>query len=887
MDKEKDKDKGKDENKDEDIDKNNLELILQNIKAHIDQSIYSYLFILMKYIFLGDEGINQKGNGEKIKTKLKNMTKSINEKIIKREENYIKLEPVKESYSLQNFKNILNFIKYNNSMFAGDIMEGILMIILTYGFECSKTNEFGKYIYVNISKLRDVSNQDLPEWFKKGREVFKPGEMKDVKNLLNKDSYLNDNNNSINMNEVNPILKDLIIEITKSKFELITLNKGRNKTFDFITKGELNLIQFYLEIFRDMRNKNNNLTMIDKDFITNSLAYIYYYLFEETRSPPIKIIRCFLTSVYIFYQNEHSPLMKYIKPKTENDEELVGIPFSYSLKGAFVEGRFANIIISPIKIEQKISNINFGQNNIREWGLFELGKCIAMNKNIKSIMLKISLLRGYYLDFFVSGFGIYDNYSIEELNLSMNYLKEDSAFALVKLLSHLKNLKTLNLSANDFRGGPKYIFIFLKNQFQKGTSKLENLYLNNCMLDDSSYYELGELIKSKYCKLKRLSVGGNNKPILSRFLKKIKYNRDLIELNLFKCGLKNKDINDICRIISNTNIKHLNLFKNDFTLFGECLDIIFRTKIIRRKDEINKKEEENTENKDDNNNKEEKKEDKNNKEEEKNNKTKEAEKLKEAEIFKEAKKAIETKTTDTSSNKDNNKNKIKEEDYNKNIETIIKEANSNNMIDRSSSLMTLDLSNNSFYFLNSDYIYLIKDLIQDNSTISCLDLSHIFYGPYPDRSRTDKSDSYKNSIEKSLANCLKGRKNIFDKLLFKKFQKEVCIKEYEEKAEKDKLKYKKSELDKLIRDIVNTEDAIHYLYLKDLADTIITELKQNSIDTYNNLLEAEGLEKNKELNDEENEKLINKLIDYMKFIRDKDNLDRINLLLGEKNLILI
>ncbi len=82
------------------------------------------------------------------------------------------------------------------------------------------------------------------------------------------------------------------------------------------------------------------------------------------------------------------------------------------------------------------------------------------------------------------------------------------------------------------------------------------------------------------------------------------------------------------------------------------------------------------------------------------------------------------------------------------------------MIDRSSSLMTLDLSNNSFYFLNSDYIYLIKDLIQDNSTISCLDLSHIFYGPYPDRSRIDKSDSYKNSIEKSLANCLKGRKNI-------------------------------------------------------------------------------------------------------------------------------
>ena len=831
------------------MDKINFQMILQNIKTHIDQSIYSYLFMLMKYIFLGEEGINKKGKTEEIKTKLKNMTKSINEKIIKREENYIKFEPLKESYSLQNFKNILNFIKYNNSMFAGDIMEGILIVIFTYGFECSKTNEFGKYIYVNISKLRDVSNQDLPEWFKKGKDKFKPEEIKDIKNLLNRDFYLNDNNNA-DLNGVNPIIKDLIIEIIKLKFKLITSNNGKSKTFDFINKGELNLIQLFLEIFRDMRNKNNNLTMIDRDFITNSLAYIYYYLFEETASPPIKIIRCFLTSVYIYYQNEHSPLMNYIEPKTdENGEELVGIPFSYSLKGAFVEGRFANIIISPIKLEQKISNINFGQNNIREWGLFELGKSISMNKNIKSILLKISLLRGYYLDFFASGFGIYDNYSIEELNLSMNYLKEDSAFALVKLLNHLKNLKTLNLSANEFRGGPKYIFIFLKHQFQKGKSKLENLYLNNCMLDDSSFYELGELIKSKFCKLKRLSVGGNSKPIFSNFLKKIKYNRDLIELNLFKCGLKNKDIDDICRIINNTNIKHLNLFKNDFSLFGKCLDIIFRTKIIRRKDEINKKKDDNNENE--------------------NNESLDLSDNK-------------TKDTDNSSNKsdifdnDNNSN---------NIETIIKEANNNNMIDRSSSLMTLDLSNNSFFYLNSDYIYLIKDLIQDNSTVSCLDLSHIFYGPYPDRNRTIKSDSYKNSIEKNLQNLLKERKNIFEQLLFKKFQKETCIKEYEDKNEEDKLKYKNNELEEQISIIVNTEKAIHYLYLKDIAKEVIEELKENNKEIYNDLLKAEGF--NEDLNDEEKEKLENKFTEYMKFIRDKDNLDKINLLLGEKNLILI
>ena len=102
-------------------------------------------------------------------------------------------------------------------------------------------------------------------------------------------------------------------------------------------------------------------------------------------------------------------IRKEKKQKNDDEEDLEIIPFNYSLKGAFVEGRFSNIIISPVKLEPRISNINFGQNNIREWGLFELGKAITMNKNIKTITLKIALLRGYYLDFFIAGLSIFDN----------------------------------------------------------------------------------------------------------------------------------------------------------------------------------------------------------------------------------------------------------------------------------------------------------------------------------------------------------------------------------------------------------------------------------------------------------------------------------------------
>ena len=798
--------------------------ILINSIKHIDRSLYSYLCMLIKYIFLGNKGIKNKAKEKEIITKLTNMTNNINKKFIKIEANFIKIEPLNETYTLQNFTNILNFIKSQNSMFAGDIMESALMLVFSFCFETDKTNEFGKYIYVNISRLRDTSYHDLSDWFKKGENRFQPPELRNFKELLDTDVYISEENKNKIFNPNKTLLQELITEVIRYKLNFISSNKGNSKTFDFINGGKLDLIKLFLDKFRDMKNMNSNLTMVDKDFTSNSIAFIYYYLFEEEKIPPIKMIRCFLTAIYIYYQNEHSPLMNYTKPKVDSSGvELVPIPFAYSLRGAFVEGRFSNIIISPIKLEPKISVVNFGQNNIREWGLFELGKSITMNPNIKSIILKISLLRGYYLDFFNAGLGIYDNYKIDDLNLSMNYLKEESAYSLVKFISHLKNLKTLNLSANDLKGGPKHIFIYLKDQFRKGKCKLENLYLNNITMDDSAFYELGELIKSRYCKIKRLSLGGNNKSNVVNFLKQVKYNRNLEELNIFKCGFRNTDIDDICRIISNTNIKHLNLFKNDFKHFGKCLSIVFRTKLIKK----------------------------------------------------------------------NNKK-------------------FNYFIDRSASLMTLDLSNNMVDLLNPYHINLINDIIQDNSTLSCLDISHIVYGPYPDRSKTPKSDTYINAVQDILIKTLENRKDKFSELLFNKYQKEILYKEYEQKNDIDKLKYRNENLDEKIEEIIKEEDAQYHLYLKEKCKNIIKDLKNKKLENrvtseYDYLLEEvledekkekekeknKNIEENEENNEEENEdenkeeKIMNKILNYMKYKRDKKDLDKINLDLGEKNLILI
>ena len=64
-----------------------------------------------------------------------------------------------------------------------------------------------------------------------------------------------------------------------------------------------------------------------------------------------------------------------------------------------------------------------------------------------------------------------------------------------KIIYHLKGLKTINLSCNDLKRGAVSFFVMLKELYRQGKTNLENLVLNKCGLDNSSLYELSELIK--------------------------------------------------------------------------------------------------------------------------------------------------------------------------------------------------------------------------------------------------------------------------------------------------------------------------------------------------------------------------------------------------------
>ena len=138
--------------------------IIENSQKHIDKTIYKYLFLLMKYIFIGTENFKNQTKLQDLVNKLNEFTEYINKNIIIKEKNFIKIQPDSERYSFKNFMNIINFIKSQNLVYAGNILEGILIFIFNYSCETSKEDNFGKFINKNFGKLRGLKNDDLPKW---------------------------------------------------------------------------------------------------------------------------------------------------------------------------------------------------------------------------------------------------------------------------------------------------------------------------------------------------------------------------------------------------------------------------------------------------------------------------------------------------------------------------------------------------------------------------------------------------------------------------------------------------------------------------------------------------------------------------------------------------
>ena len=836
----------------------------------INRNIYLYLYNLIKYIFLNTK------KSQVIERKLVEHTDKINEKIIKDKSKFINIK--NNVYNKTNFMNILDFIKMQNLIYAGDIIEGILIMTFSFAFETGSDNSFGKYLFINLSKIMDPKNNDLGTWFKRKDKFRNKEEFGNINDLITYDINTENGidpkikNKAISFQNKS-VFYNLLLEIYKMKYSSFSYNKNNSKSSCYIHRGNFDIQERMDKIYNELilqENKNNDTS--DKNFLINSMSKNVSFASTEKKEKkdeiipaPVRLIKAFFTSVYIYYQNKNSLLMELLKPynsEKNNENDLANeinisnkgsknnkniqdnkdnednkdnkdnkvnnndddfyykdpIPFEYDLKGACIEGINSNIILSPIRIEPRVSRIGIAENNLRECGFYDISKTLLFNHNISFIDLNKCLLKSFCLDYFNFGLGVFDNYSIEELNLSSNYIKEDCEEYLARMLSHLKGLKTLILSSNDLKGGMPFFFILLKRLYREGKTNLENLYLNKCILDDASFYELGELLKSKYCKLKILSLSQNNKPSNINFLKKIKKNKTLIEFNFSRNNIGNYDTEDINRIISNTVINHLYLFKNKITSCDDFIKILYRTKLIKDKNETDDIER---------NISDDKKED-------------------ESDIQKEKE----------------DENDIQKE---KKDDKINFEIDDNVMIDDNSMLMNLDLSNNDIWTKSLDQVKLIKKIIE-GTNLSCLDISHILFGANPDRIiRTKDDHDYINYIYDNIKKPLEDNLSEYKANFKNKKSVEYEIKnrkvDYEMINAFDKELEEFKELKEEINKIIEQKEAQFILFLKEKATEITEKIynEQNIKEEYKNIVNKENI-----VSEEDVKKFNQKLVDYMK-----------------------
>ena len=540
-----------------------LLISLLNKPQIINKDIYLFTYILLKKIFIG---VNETKSKKNIDDILNIWIDKINKSIIRKNEYFINKE-----YSIKNLKNIIFFIKTQNIKYNGDIIENILIFIFSQIFQTEQENTFSKYIYNNLTKIRE--HHDIIKWIK--NEKIIPEEFKNLEELFDIDGK-EDENYDLEKQKKSPFY-NFLREILKQKYPYnIFHNNYDLKSSKYIYNTEF--FNFYAcnIIYENIQKNTKNI--LDKDIATNSLMNIVSNLSSSPSQvlPLNQLILSFFIQVFIFYQNKNSPLLNYTVPL----KDYATIPFVYDLRGACIEGKFSYVILSPLKVQDFISKILLKQNNLRESGLYELGKILVFNNNIKNIECDTCLIKSQYLDFFIHAMGIFENHSVEEINLSYNYLKEMSDESLIKILKYFKGLKTLNISNNEIKGGLGNIFLVLKKLYRAKKIKLENLVINKCNLDDTSLYELGNLIKCKYCKLKKLVLNNNSYQRDNNFFKRLKKSKNLEEIYLNKNEINNSYVDNILRIISNTNIKCIYLFKNKLNNFNDFLRILYRTKII-------------------------------------------------------------------------------------------------------------------------------------------------------------------------------------------------------------------------------------------------------------------------------------------------------------------
>ena len=133
--------------------------------------------------------------------------------------------------------------------------------------------------------------------------------------------------------------------------------------------------------------------------------------------------------------NKNSSFMKY-RHNLNNQNELEEISYIFDLSEAGIKNDYARIVLAPLRIEPRIDKIKMSKNFLKDEGIIELSKILLFNKNINNICIDHSMLKSDYIGYFNKILGLFDNNSVEILDLSYNYLKEDCSEYLALILKN-------------------------------------------------------------------------------------------------------------------------------------------------------------------------------------------------------------------------------------------------------------------------------------------------------------------------------------------------------------------------------------------------------------------------------------------------------------------
>ena len=527
-------------------------------KYIIDPNIHRFLYVLVKYFFF------KRTYMESSQEKLQRIIRILRRNGLNLDINCLE----NKKCDTASLEAILKFIQTQNFALASEIFENIIIRVLSFAFVTRNDEFFGKYLYNNLDEFK-MNKQIFLEWI-------------DTRLL---ESLFNETN------------KDLLYALDND----ISLKQLEKKSQAILCKESTFLKIIYriikTKIFIDNSTENSSsdsttsTVLGDYTSIYSQLSELYFgsnFGLKNNYSQLFPISFSILISSYIYHQNRKSPFMKYIDNVNQTNSDLVDLPFSFVISEGGINDIHSSIILSPIRMEPRITNIELNKNRIDIYGIFELHKVLLFNKNIKTISIQSCAVKSKSLNTFHDHYTIYNNNNVEKLYMSSNYLKSDADSNLSNLLIHLKELKYLSLSNNTFKSGLGYFFVTLKNLYRKNQTKLEELNLTNCELDDISFYELGELLKSKYCKLKCLCLNENIIPSDINFFKALKKNRSLEEIYFYGCGINSEKTDEVERLINNTNLQSLYLYTNKIHDFNQYLRIIYKTTLIKTEKEKNK-----------------------------------------------------------------------------------------------------------------------------------------------------------------------------------------------------------------------------------------------------------------------------------------------------------